>query len=89
MIECVGQQLGNYRLLRLLGQGGQASVYLGEHIHLKSQAFDVECCTDALARLLPRRSEFRHNLAQVRASYRQHDGAREAARMLLRLADAP
>jgi MGT family glycosyltransferase len=61
----------------------------GVGIHLKSQAFDVECCTDALARLLPRRSEFRHNLAQVRASYRQHDGAREAARMLLRLADAP
>ena len=38
MVDHVGQQLGNYRLLRLLGQGGQASVYLGEHIHLKSQA---------------------------------------------------
>jgi len=38
MVDRVGQQLGNYRLLRLLGQGGQASVYLGEHIHLKSQA---------------------------------------------------
>src|SRR2546422_77696 len=38
MNDRVGQQLGNYRLLRLLGQGGQASVYLGEHIHLKSQA---------------------------------------------------
>ena len=38
MIDRVGQQLGNYRLLRLLGQGGQASVYLGEHIYLKSQA---------------------------------------------------
>ncbi len=34
----VGQQLGNYRLLRLLGEGGQASVYLGEHIYLRSQA---------------------------------------------------
>ena len=30
MADRVGQQLGNYRLLRLLGQGGQASVYLGE-----------------------------------------------------------
>src|SRR5579864_3466643 len=38
MNDRVGQQLGNYRLLRLLGQGGQASVYLGEHIYLKSQA---------------------------------------------------
>jgi len=38
MSDRVGQQLGNYRLLRLLGQGGQASVYLGEHIYLKSQA---------------------------------------------------
>ena len=38
MVDRVGQQLGNYRLLHLLGQGGQASVYLGEHIHLKSQA---------------------------------------------------
>jgi serine/threonine protein kinase len=38
MVDRVGQQFGNYRLLRLLGQGGQASVYLGEHIHLKSQA---------------------------------------------------
>ena len=38
MADRVGHQLGNYRLLRLLGQGGQASVYLGEHIYLKSQA---------------------------------------------------
>ncbi len=38
MNDRVGQQLGNYRLLRLLGEGGQASVYLGEHIYLRSQA---------------------------------------------------
>ncbi len=34
----VGQQLGNYRLISLLGQGGFAEVYLGEHIHLGTQA---------------------------------------------------
>lgn len=29
------QQIGNYRLLKHLGDGGQASVYLGEHLFLK------------------------------------------------------
>ena len=34
----MGQRLGNYRLIRLLGHGGFADVYLGEHIYLKTQA---------------------------------------------------
>jgi serine/threonine protein kinase len=34
----IGQQFGNYRLLRVLGQGSFAVVYLGEHIYLKSFA---------------------------------------------------
>ena len=38
MGDLVGQQLGNYRLRRLLGQGSFADVYLGEHIHLGTQA---------------------------------------------------
>ena len=38
MQDYVGQQLGNYRILRLLGKGGSASVYLGEHIYLKNYA---------------------------------------------------
>ena len=38
MMGRLGQQLGNYRLVRLLGKGGFAEVYLGEHIHLNTQA---------------------------------------------------
>ena len=38
MSDRIGQQLGNYRLIRLLGQGGFADVYLGEHIHLGTEA---------------------------------------------------
>jgi eukaryotic-like serine/threonine-protein kinase len=33
-----GQQFGRYKLLRLLGAGGFAEVYLGEHIDLGTQA---------------------------------------------------
>ncbi|HZU70097.1 MAG TPA: serine/threonine-protein kinase [Ktedonobacteraceae bacterium] len=38
MPERVGQQLGNYQLVKLLGHGGFADVYLGEHVYLKTQA---------------------------------------------------
>lgn len=38
MADRVGQQLGNYHLTQLLGEGGFAEVYLGEHIHLGTQA---------------------------------------------------
>jgi predicted ATPase/class 3 adenylate cyclase/DNA-binding CsgD family transcriptional regulator len=38
MGDRIGQQLGNYRLLRLIGRGSFAEVYLGEHLHLGTQA---------------------------------------------------
>ncbi len=38
MTDLSNRQLGNYRVLQLLGQGGFADVYLGEHIYLNTQA---------------------------------------------------
>src|SRR5579863_3260634 len=38
MADLVGYQLGTYHLIRLLGKGDFADVYLGEHIHLNTLA---------------------------------------------------
>ena len=38
MSDRVGQQFGNYRLVSLLGQGGYAEVYLGQHLRFDMQA---------------------------------------------------
>jgi len=37
MIDYSGQQIGSYRLLRRLGFGGFASVYLGQHVCIATQ----------------------------------------------------
>src|SRR5947209_19744231 len=38
MKDLVGQQFGNYHLTRLLGKGGFAEVYLGQHVRLNMRA---------------------------------------------------
>src|SRR5215472_1745261 len=38
MADRSGQQVGKYRLTRLLGKGGTALVYLGIHLHLGAEA---------------------------------------------------
>ncbi|MBO0792099.1 MAG: protein kinase, partial [Ktedonobacteraceae bacterium] len=38
MLDWTGQRLGNYHIIKRLGSGGFASVYLGEHLYLKTPA---------------------------------------------------
>jgi len=38
MADRIGQHLGNYHLVSLLGQGGYAQVYLGQHVRFNQQA---------------------------------------------------
>ncbi len=40
--EPIGQQFGDYQVLRALGQGGQACVYLGQHVRLQQRMAAVK-----------------------------------------------
>lgn len=42
MKDRIGQQLGSYRIVRYLNQGGFAEVYLGEHVHLKNRQVAIK-----------------------------------------------
>jgi serine/threonine protein kinase len=38
VVDRTGEQIGNYRLVKLIGSGGFADVYLGQQIYLDSPA---------------------------------------------------
>jgi eukaryotic-like serine/threonine-protein kinase len=59
MTDLVGKQLGKYRLTSLLGRGGFAEVYRGEHIYLKSQA------AIKVLRIIPRDEEVKSFLTEA------------------------
>src|SRR6266566_3008803 len=59
MTDLVGKQLGKYRLTSLLGRGGFAEVYQGEHIYLKSQA------AIKVLRIIPREEEVKSFLTEA------------------------
>jgi serine/threonine protein kinase len=71
MIDRVSQQLGNYRLIRQLGEGGFAEVYLGEHVYLKTHAA-IKVLQTQLA------SDKQEALPSPRSPSSQRDGFRTA-----------
>ncbi len=48
--ERVGQQFGNYRVVQLLGKGGFAKVYLGEHIYVEGHLVAIKVLRPELSR---------------------------------------
>jgi tetratricopeptide (TPR) repeat protein len=90
-MQRLNSQLGNYRLLSLLGQGGFSEVYLGEHIYLKTQAA-IKILTMRLEQ-----DELAHFLAEARIiAHLEHphivrvlDFGLEGAKPFLVLAFAP
>src|SRR2546421_743193 len=48
MAKGIGQQVGNYRLVSLLGSGGFADVYLGQHVHLTNRQVAIKILHDRL-----------------------------------------
>jgi hypothetical protein len=46
----IDQQLGNYEVLQMIGEGGMGIVYQAEHLHLKRAAaiIGVACANDTL-----------------------------------------
>src|ERR1700680_1184133 len=67
MTDRVGQQVGDYRLLRWLGGGGFGDVYLGEHIYEQTQA-----AIKVLQARLTRSEEWREFINEARTMRLKH-----------------
>lgn len=72
MGDRTGQQFGNYRLLRSLGRGGFAEVYLGEHIHLQTQVAIKILSTQLVAKDLERFLREARTIASLKHNHIVH-----------------
>lgn len=58
----IGQQVGNYRLIREINSGSFGSVYLTEHLHLKGRQVAIKLLHTYLRSQAERNSSLRrHN----------------------------
>src|SRR5947209_20105466 len=48
MADLIGQQLGVYRIIKKLGEGGFAEVYLAENIHVENMRVAIKILRDTL-----------------------------------------
>ena len=64
MPNLMGQHLGNYQLIGLLGRGGFGEVHLGRHLHLNAQQAAIKVLT---GRMTPKEIQEFTNEAQILA----------------------
>ena len=66
----IGHQLGDYRLIRSLGRGGFAEVYLGEHIHHSGEFAAVKVLTSLDN--MQNAARFQEEIAILRSLHHQY-----------------